>query len=55
MSRLVKHKVAKKDVPSFEKLLGFKTTGDIYIQRWDKKTEKKIDKLMEKLYLGNKK
>lgn len=48
---LIRKRVADKDVPAYEKVLGFKTTGEIYVQTWDKKTQKKIDKLMEELYL----
>lgn len=49
---LVRKLVPKKSVKAFEKMLGFKTTGEIYIQTHDSKTQVKIDKLLENLYLG---
>lgn len=29
---------------------GFKTTGEVYIHAWDKRTQRKIDKLIAGLY-----
>jgi hypothetical protein len=50
---LVRKKVPKHQVPAFEKMLGFKTTGEISIQTHDKKTQAAIDTLLEELYLGS--
>lgn len=50
MGKLVRQKLTKKQVKIYEELTGFKTTGEVYIQRWDKRTQKKIDKLMDELY-----
>ena len=51
MAKIIKEKVPKKYVKDWEQLLGFKTTGKIEIHHWDRRTQKKIDKILEELYL----
>lgn len=50
---LKKTKLSPKEVKAYEEMSGFKTTGEVYIQTHDKKTQAKIDKIMEELYLPN--
>jgi len=52
---LVRKKLSPAGVKRFEKMAGFKTTGEVYIQTHDSKTQSKIDEMLEKLYLPKQK
>lgn len=54
MAKLIRKKLSKKGVKAYEKMAGFKTTGEVYVQTYDKKTQAKIDKIMEDLYSSKK-
>lgn len=49
---IIHTRVPDDQVPAFEELLGFKTTGEIYIDSHDPETQAKIDSILEELYLA---
>lgn len=51
MAKFIRKKFTPEQVKAYEEMSGFKTTGEVYVQTWDKKTQKKIDKIMDDLYL----
>lgn len=54
MSKIIKTRLTPAAVKAYEEMSGFKTTGVVHVHTWDKKTQKKIDKIMDELYLPSK-
>ena len=50
MTKIIKEKLTKRSAKAYAKMSGFENTGEVYLHRWDKRTQKKIDKILEELY-----
>ena len=50
---LIRKKLSKKEALKYCEISGLQPTTEVYIQTYDDETQKKIDKIISQLYLGD--